>query len=260
MRVAFLLLCAGAVAALPARAQDQKSDAQGRRDECPEVSSRPVHAFSFRWDGGNRAALGISTVSGGMRDTLGLLVTDVVPDGPADKAKIEEGDRLQKVNDTDLRLSSADAGDREMRGLMARRLIRVLNKMKPGDVVELAVYSDGKVRTVKVTTAKASDAFKNDAMFGFDPGSMANTVVRLDDGDAGPMGNLRYEMGPGAFRIQMPPVPPVPPVPPMQEMAPTPMTPSAPLPPPAFLDGAPHTMRIRAIPPDASGTSEVVRM
>ena len=179
MRLLLLLLCTGAVVTLPAHAQDQGSDGHSRRDECPELMPRPARAFSFRLDGGNRAAIGVTTTSGGMRDTLGLLVTEVIANSPADKAKIEEGDRLQRVNDTDLRLSPPDAGDREMRGLMARRLIRV--QLKPGDAVDLVVFSDGKARTVKVTTAKASEAFKDDGQLGFDHGSMGgNTVVGLD--------------------------------------------------------------------------------
>ena len=39
-----------------------------------------------------------------MRDTLGLLVTEVTSGEVAEKARIEEGDRLASVNGTDLRL------------------------------------------------------------------------------------------------------------------------------------------------------------
>jgi len=141
---------------LPAHAQDQDSDGRSRHNECPEISSRPVRAFSFTMmDGGNRAAIGITTTSGGMRDTLGLLVTEVVANGPADKAQIEEGDRLQRANGTDLKLSAADAGDREMRGLMARRLIRVLDKLKPGDVVEVEIDRLGTLRNPVVSESRS---------------------------------------------------------------------------------------------------------
>ncbi len=281
MRLPLLLLCAGAVVTLPAHAQDQSSDGPGRRNECPDWSSRPVRAFSLRMDGGNRAAIGVTTTLGGMRDTLGLLVTEVVADGPADKAKIEEGDRLQKVNETDLRLSAADAGDREMRGLMARRLIRVLEKLKPGDPIELLVYSDGKTRTVKVTTAKASEAFKDDGLFGFDyDWNGGNTVVRLDGlkdqlsglGNElsrsfrvfdpterdGPIGGRPYDLGPGSYRIEVPPVPPVPSVAPVPPAIVTPGSPATPPAPP--VDAPRRTMRIRAVAPPASDQSMVVRM
>jgi predicted metalloprotease with PDZ domain len=159
-------------------AQDEGSSGRDRSD-CPDVMRPMVRAFSFHARDGDRAALGISTTSGGMRDTLGLLVTGVANDGPADKAGIEEGDRLQAVNGTDLRLGAPDASDREMRGLMARRLIRVLDKLKPGDAVELRVYADGKVRTVKVTTEKASEAFRDDAGFGLTQGLLDGPTAGL---------------------------------------------------------------------------------
>ena len=49
-----------------------------------------------------------------------------------------------------------------MRGLMARKLVRVLAKLKAGDVATFRVEADGKARDVKVTTVKASDLFKDD--------------------------------------------------------------------------------------------------
>jgi hypothetical protein len=116
---------------------------------------------------GNRAVLGIDTHSGSLRDSLGVLVTDVTPGGPADKAGIEEGDRIVSANGIDLRLSAADAADREMAGLMARRLAHAIGKLKVGDVVELRVYHNGQIMTTKVTTAKASDVFGDGAMLRF---------------------------------------------------------------------------------------------
>jgi hypothetical protein len=94
-------------------------------------------------------------------------VIGVTTNGPADKAGIEEGDRIASANGVDLRLTPADASDREMHGLMSRRLAHAVQKVKPGDAVELRVYHDGQFKTVKVTTVKASDlAMDDDGMGG----------------------------------------------------------------------------------------------
>jgi len=166
MRLTMLLAGAATIVALPASAQNTAPGSGDRapRADCPAPVRRTVSAF-FRTSDQNRAVLGIGTTSGGVRDTLGLLVTDVTSGGPAEKAGIEEGDRLASVNGTDLRLSAADAQDQEMRGLMARRLVRVLAKLKAGDVATFRVEADGKTRDVKVTTVKASDLFKDDGIF-----------------------------------------------------------------------------------------------
>jgi hypothetical protein len=162
MRFIMLLAGAATVVALPVSAQTKDPDSGDRtsRADCPAPMRHTVSSF-FNTSDQNRAVLGIGTTSGGMRDTLGLLVTEVTSGGPAEKAGIEEGDRLAAVNGTELRLSPADAQDQEMRGLMARRLIRVLAKLKPGDVATLRVSADGKTRDVKVTTVKASELFKD---------------------------------------------------------------------------------------------------
>jgi hypothetical protein len=162
MRFTMLLAGAATVVALPVSAQTKEPDSGDRtpRADCSAPMRHMVTSF-FNTSDENRAVLGIGTTSGGMRDTLGLLVTEVTSGGPAEKAGIEEGDRLASVNSTELRLSAADAQDQEMRGLMARRLIRVLAKLKPGDVATLRVSADGKTRDVKVTTVKASELFKD---------------------------------------------------------------------------------------------------
>src|SRR6185503_16230414 len=73
------------------------------------------------------------------------------------KAGIEEGDRLVSVNSVNLRLSAADAGESDMDGVANRRLIRELEKQKPGDEVELRVYRDGNTRTIRVKTVTADE-------------------------------------------------------------------------------------------------------
>src|SRR5207237_1090021 len=100
-----------------------------------------------------------TSTSTGSRDTLGLLVSTVTRNGPAEKAGIEEGNRIAAINGVSLKLAAADVGDPDMEGLMSRRLIRELDKVKPGDDVELKVYGGGQLRTLKVKTVDPEDLY-----------------------------------------------------------------------------------------------------
>jgi len=107
----------------------------------------------MRMMGQPRAVIGVSTsASTGSRDTLGLLVSTVTRNSPAEKAGIEEGNRIAALNGVSLKLAAADLDDPDMENLMSRRLIRELDKAKPGDDVELKVYGGGQLRTMKVKT------------------------------------------------------------------------------------------------------------
>ncbi len=135
----------------------ERARAEARADEL-EKARRGMTAFAYAFDDDrDRPRLGISTETSGMRDTLGLLVTDVTEDGPAAKAGIEEGDRIQAVNGVNLRLSREDAGEEDMEGVASRRLIRTLGKAKIGDEVDLRVWSNGSVKSVKVKTVSVED-------------------------------------------------------------------------------------------------------
>jgi C-terminal processing protease CtpA/Prc len=111
--------------------------------------------------GGDRAMLGISTSSGSKRDTLGVLVSSLTEGGPAEKAGLGEGDRIQSINGVWLKVNRDDAGDDEMGGIMQRRLSRELGKVKAGDEVSLQVWSNGQVKTVKVKTIAAEELTKS---------------------------------------------------------------------------------------------------
>src|SRR4029450_9992596 len=77
----------------------------------------------FRLNDGPKAVVGITTSSGAtVRDTLGVLVSTVYPGTPAEKAGIEEGNRIISVNGVSLKLAAADVGDDQMAGIMSRRL------------------------------------------------------------------------------------------------------------------------------------------
>lgn len=106
---------------------------------------------------GSRAMIGISTSSGSKRDTLGVLIASITEGGPAEKAGLAEGDRIQSINGVSLRVSREDAGDDEMGGIMQRRLTRELGKVKAGDEVTLQVWHDGASRSFKLKTVAADD-------------------------------------------------------------------------------------------------------
>lgn len=117
-------------------------------------------AFAFGDDDENRAVIGITTSAGSVRDTLGVLVSSVTPGGPADKAGIEEGSRIAAINGVNLKLSPADVDDWDMSSIMSRRLSRELGKVKPGDDVELRLYTAGQNRTLKVKTTSSDSLYR----------------------------------------------------------------------------------------------------
>lgn len=144
MRRAFLstVLLAAATTAVPAQ-------------RTPAPSAR---AFTFsNLDDRDRAMLGVSTESDGKRDTLGVLVVSVTAGGPAEKAGIEEGNRIGSINGVNLKLSRSDAGESDMAGVMSNRLSREMRKLKPGDEARLEVWGNGRYRTVNVKTVAAEE-------------------------------------------------------------------------------------------------------
>ena len=108
-------------------------------------------------DDKDRAMLGISTSTGGRRDTLGLLISSVTAGSPAEKAGLEEGNRLLSINGVNLKLSGDDAADEDMQGVNQNRLVREMRKVKPGDDVTLEVWAGGRARSVKVKTVSAAE-------------------------------------------------------------------------------------------------------
>lgn len=149
------VLVGAAIVAVSASMQAQEPTPRPQRPErAPNIETRVVRLF-----GGdeNRAALGIGTGSAGKRDTLGLLIESITPGGPADQAGLQEGNRIAAIEGVNLALAPADAGEPDMDGLMTRRLVRELGKVKPGDDVELKVWADGRMKTVKVKTVAFRD-------------------------------------------------------------------------------------------------------
>jgi serine protease Do len=112
---------------------------------------------SNRSEDGDRAMLGVSTASSGKRDTLGLLIESVTPGSPADKAGLEEGNRIVSINGISLKLAREDAGEPDMSGTMTNRLMREMRKLKAGDEASLEVWTGARLKSVKVKTVAARD-------------------------------------------------------------------------------------------------------
>lgn len=152
----FVLLSAAASMAQPAGAQERSTRVEVERDAARARALPRILQMSRA----PRAMLGVSTGSSGVQDTLGVLVSGVTEDGPAAKAGIREGSRLQAIGGTSLRVSREDADDPIVGGLGMRRLTRELGKRKPGDEVELRVADGGQSRVVRVRLADADSLMR----------------------------------------------------------------------------------------------------
>jgi S1-C subfamily serine protease len=153
---------------------------------------------------GDRAVVGLNFGGGSRRDTLGLFVESVTPGGPADKAGIEEGNRIAAVNGTDVRIAAADAEDGSLVWAKQQRFTRILAALKAGDVVELRIYANGAYKTVKVTTDKASAVY----------GKMDRMMIHGMNGEV-EAAMARVPMAPTMPMGPMAPMAPMPPMPPM---------------------------------------------
>jgi serine protease Do len=172
MRRSILSLICLSAAAIPAYAQQSRTPA-------PRVRTLTTE----RMTGGDRAVLGLSMSSTGKRDTLGVLVQSVTPGGPAEKAGIEEGNRIAAISGVSLKVPREDAGDDEMTGAMQSRLQREMRKVKAGDEVSLEIWAGGRAKTVKVKTVASDDltparatriSAEERAMIGISLGSTGN--------------------------------------------------------------------------------------
>ncbi len=177
-----ITLAALAGAAAPAAAQSSRSG-ETRIIRVPDMRA----AFGVaRRDG---AAIGLGTrVTGTLRDTLGLLVTSITKDSPAERAGLEEGNRLAAINGVSLKANAADIQDMEMSGALTHRLTRELEKVKPGDEVELRVYRDGRTQNIRVKTESA------DSLFG------QRTMVRFNRADLDDRPALGFGIGSSGSR------------------------------------------------------------
>jgi serine protease Do len=115
----------------------------------PTVRVAP-RALTLATTNPNAARLGVTLGETSAADTLGVLVDDVNTVGPAAKAGLKKGDRIQAVNGVNLKLDPSDADDDTLEGMMQRRLQREMAKAKPGDDISLRVLSGSAARNVTV--------------------------------------------------------------------------------------------------------------
>lgn len=188
--------------------------AQRTRSEGVTITRAPRLRVASGFGSENRAALGVGTrATGTLRDTLGLLITSITAGSPAERAGLEEGNRLSAINGVSLRANAADVEDAELSDALTHRLTRELSKSKPGDEVELRVYRDGRTQSIKVKTAEADSLFRRPAVFrlsrsdmedrpalGFGIGSTGSKrdtlgVLVISVGDSTPAGNAGLEEG-----------------------------------------------------------------
>jgi S1-C subfamily serine protease len=181
-------LTGAAVPTLAAAQSARSGEARARR--APEARAL-IRALGSARDG---AALGLGTrVTGTLRDTLGLLVTSITKDSPAERAGLEEGNRIAAINGVSLRANAADLQDAELSNSLTHRLTRELDKVKPGDEVELRVYRDGRTQNIRVKTTDADSLFGARSYVSF-------TRANLDDRPAlgfgiGSSGSRRDTLG-----------------------------------------------------------------
>lgn len=181
MRLTILLVLAASSAAL--------SHAAGQ-SRAPEA-----RILSLENDGPSehRAALGIATTSTGtLRDTLGVMISSVTRGSPAERAGLEEGNRIAAINGVSLRANAADVEDDQLSGTLSRRLMRELAKSKPGDEVELRVYRDGRVTSLRVRTADSDTLFQRGAIRLGRAGADDRAAIGLGIGSTG---NRRDTLG-----------------------------------------------------------------
>ncbi len=156
-RTSFAILAMSAASILAA------GDAGAQQTPAPEQRVRVLmrRDAEARGDQGGRAMLGVSTTSDGKLDTLGLLIASVSANSPAEKAGLEEGNRLASINGVSLKVVREEAGEPDMNGAMSRRLVREMAKVKAGDEVSLEVHAGGRTKAVKVKTVAADDLMRD---------------------------------------------------------------------------------------------------
>lgn len=155
--------------------------------------------------GDARTLLGVVlSTSGNTRDTLGLLVSVLVPGGAAEQAGIEEGNRITAINGISLRVPPASIGDADASDAVVRRLDRELADIRAGDEVTLRVMASGRSRTVTleagVMARNASAATSSARDGGRDSEPAAPTLASIADAVA----KLQEQIRALAAREQVP--------------------------------------------------------
>jgi predicted metalloprotease with PDZ domain len=144
----------------PLQAQEKERDEE---KECVRIGPwetvrvSPREGWTEVFDVGRRARLGVlvNTEANPETDRYGALITGVTKGGPADKAGLEKGDIITKLNGESL-LSGGGVYD-EDESAPGMRLIERARKLERGDTVEIEYRRDGKTRTTELVVGDFDD-------------------------------------------------------------------------------------------------------
>lgn len=178
------------------RAEERAERARERAERDEERATRITISggdFSFF---SNRARLGVSiTSSSDAPDYGGALVSDVTPDGPAERAGIRDGDVITAINGHSLVEALPDRTDERDLDLDAsvpvQRLMSLMKDVDPGDEVSVTYERDGAESTVAVVTDEM------ERRFGMSSGESGSWVVAPQaDFDFDDLENMRIRVAP----------------------------------------------------------------
>ncbi|MFZ4751803.1 MAG: PDZ domain-containing protein [Chitinophagaceae bacterium] len=154
-----------------------------------ELNDEEAEQFSFPFDGmdiqSNKPMLGVSTKPSATDD--GAVVEQVVPNSPASKLGLMEGDVITKLNDHLIK-NPVD-------------LVEAVSKYKPGDRVDITFERNSKMLTKDVTLSERKDAMVMQRSFPMDE-DFFKQFERMMPGMMEPM-DRNFEMN-GPYRSQSP--------------------------------------------------------
>ncbi len=139
--------------AVGVRAQEREREPAPARERTFVFSTGPeeFHTMDLRR---GRMGINVDLRADDARDSIGARVAGVTPGGPADRAGVQTGDLITRVNGTRL-VTDAGGADRAA-SRPAERLLRIASRLDPGDTVQLDVRRGA--QTVQLTfVAEESD-------------------------------------------------------------------------------------------------------
>ncbi len=197
MQTRYWTVALGALAlALPvtrAAAQDEDR-VRVRLEGLPDMVRERVNLVMNR-----RVRLGVKVnLQARETDSIGAYVDAVTPGGPADRAGIQSGDVITKLDGTSLlakgRPSGADAG----RSLPGLRLIELAAKLEPNDTVAVELRRGKERRTVKLVTGDEPQVLSWSG-----PDGQEGFVYRLGPDEGGPPRDGMRVPGPDMERMRV---------------------------------------------------------
>jgi Do/DeqQ family serine protease len=107
----------------------------------------------------------------GLPNSRGALIADVVPDSPADKGGLKEGDVILEANGHEVRDFNS--------------LRNVIGLMKVGDKLDFKVWRDGKARNLTVVVGKDTDQATTAGGLALHPKLAGAVFVPMDESNSG---------------------------------------------------------------------------